>query len=123
MAHTITLKTFTDHRGSLTVVEKELPFTPRRFYYIYDVPPDKVRAGHRHHKNVQALICLRGGCEIYVNDGTTKRTYRLDSPSTCLILEPRDWHTMYGFTHDAILLVVASEPYDVADYIDEEYPS
>lgn len=122
MAYFVELKTFADHRGILTVIEKELPFTPRRVYYIYDVAGDKVRAGHRHRKNIQALICVRGGCEIFVNDGKSKKTYRLDRPDLCLILEPQDWHTMHHFTPDAILLVLASEPYDINDYIDEEYP-
>ncbi|GAB4302163.1 MAG: FdtA/QdtA family cupin domain-containing protein [Desulfuromonadia bacterium] len=121
MAHFVELKTFTDDRGSLTVIERELPFAPRRVYYIYDVAGDKVRAGHRHHKNIQALICVRGSCEVFVNDGETKQTCRLDRPDLCLILEPRDWHTMHHFSPEAILLVLASEPYDINDYIDEEY--
>ena len=122
MAQLLELKTFTDSRGSLTVIEKELPFTPKRVYYIYDVGGDQVRAGHRHRKNVQALICVRGGCEIFVNNGESKERYTLDRPDLCLIMEPRDWHTMDRFTPDALLLVLASDPYDVHDYIDEGYP-
>lgn len=122
MAHILELKTFSDKRGSLTVIEKDLPFPVRRVYYIYDVGKEEVRAGHRHHRNIQALICVRGSCEIYVNNGVTKETFLLDRPDICLIMEPRDWHTMYNFSPDALLLVLASEPYDVNDYIDEEYP-
>jgi WxcM-like, C-terminal len=36
-------------------------------------------------------------------------------------MEPQDWHTMYNFSADALLLVLASETYDLGDYIDEEY--
>lgn len=122
MAHILDLKTFSDKRGSLTVIERELPFQVRRIYYIHDVPADQIRAGHRHRKNIQALVCIRGGCGVYVNNGTTKETYRLERPDRCLIMEPQDWHTMYDFTPDAMLLVLASEPYDLNDYIDEEYP-
>jgi len=122
MAHLLEIKTFKDDRGSLTVLDRELPFKVQRIYYIYDVPHDQIRAGHRHRKNIQALICIRGACNIYVNNGVTQETYLLDCAERCLIMEPEDWHTMYNFSPDAMLLVLASEPYDRDDYIDEEYP-
>jgi len=119
MPHIINLPTFSDSRGSLNVVEKLLPFEIKRFYYIYDVT-DK-RGGHRHKKTIQALICLGGSCEIYVHDGDMEETILLDSPSKCLILDPKDWHTMDRFTQGSTLLVFSSEYYDKNDYIDEEY--
>ena len=119
MALIIDLPTFKDNRGKLTVIEKVLPFDVKRIYYIYDATAK--RGGHRHRKNMQALICLNGSCEIYVNDGKSKNIYILDRPDKCLILYPQDWHTMDKFSNDSILLVLASEYYDVNDYIDEEY--
>lgn len=119
MAYVLHLPTFCDPRGSLTVVEKILPFEIKRFYYIYDVT--KKRGGHRHKKTIQALICLGGSCEIYVNDGEQETTVLLDSPSKCLILEQKDWHTMDNFSKGSTLLVLCSEYYDKDDYIDEEY--
>ena len=119
MAYIIELPTFSDERGSLTVVEKLLPFDIKRFYYIYDV--SFKRGGHRHHKSIQALIALNGSCEIYVNDGEDEKLFLLDTPNKCLIVEPQDWHTMDKFSQGSILLVFASEYYDVDDYIDEEY--
>jgi dTDP-4-dehydrorhamnose 3,5-epimerase-like enzyme len=121
MPYIIKLNTFSDSRGNLTVIDKVLPFEIKRVYYIYDVPPEAVRAGHRHKKNVQALVCLRGSCNIFVDDSTVKQTFILDSPDKCLLLEPRDWHTMSNFSRDAVLLVMASEHYDISDYIDEGY--
>lgn len=119
MAYFIELPTFSDDRGSLTVVEKILPFEIKRFYYIYNV--SSKRGGHRHHKTIQALISLNGSCEVYVNNGKEEQTFLLDSPDKSLILEPQDWHTMDKFSKDTILLVLASEYYDINDYIDEEY--
>ena len=121
MARILTVKTFKDTRGNLTVLDSDLPFAIKRIYYIYGVGKDAVRAGHRHKKNDQVLICMHGRCEIYVNDGTTKQTFTLDRPDQCLLLEARDWHTMQRFSENAVLLVLASEHYDVNDYIDEEY--
>jgi len=119
MAYIIDLPTFSDNRGSLTVVEKQLPFEIKRFYYIYGA--DAKRGGHRHKKAIQALICLGGSCEIYLNNSKKEETVLLDSPKKCLIVEPKDWHTMDKFTKGSTLLVFSSEFYDVNDYIDEEY--
>jgi dTDP-4-dehydrorhamnose 3,5-epimerase-like enzyme len=120
MAKLISLKTFTDSRGNLTVIEKVIPFEIKRLFYIYGVD-SSIRGGHRHHKTVQAAICLRGSCRISNNDGIETEVFELDSPDKCLILEPKDWHEMHDFSEDAILMVLASEHFDANDYIREKY--
>lgn len=120
MAYLIDLKTFTDKRGNLTVIEKVLPFEAKRIFYIYGVD-SSVRGGHRHKKTIQAAICLTGSCEIYNNDGEQEQQFLLDKPHKCLVLEEKDWHTMSNFTPDAILMVLASEYFDQEDYIFEPY--
>ncbi|HRK53701.1 MAG TPA: FdtA/QdtA family cupin domain-containing protein [Cyclobacteriaceae bacterium] len=120
MAHLISLKTFTDKRGNLTVIEKSIPFEIKRIFYIYGVD-DSVRGGHRHHKTIQAAICLQGSCVIENNNGVKEEKFLLDSPDKCLIIEPKDWHEMMNFSKDAILMVLASEYFDSADYIREKY--
>lgn len=121
MAHLIRLKTFTEKRGNLTVIEKELPFSVKRIFYIYGVD-ESVRGQHRHRKTIQAAICIHGSCIVSNNDGVKKEDFLLDHPSKCLILETRDWHSMHHFTPDAVLLVLASEYFDAADYIFKPYP-
>lgn len=120
MARLLSLKTFTDKRGNLTVIEKVIPFDIKRIFYIYGVD-DSVRGGHRHHKTIQAAICIKGSCIISNNDGEIKEDFLLDSPDKCLILEPKDWHQMHNFTPDAILMVLASEYFDEKDYIYDRY--
>ncbi len=122
MARLHQLKTFTSDKGNLTIFEQLLPGTIQRVFYIYGAN-SSVRAGHRHVKTWGALICLAGSCRVYSHNGTEERFFHLDSPDQCLVLAPEDWHTMDNFTPDAILLVVANEPYDKADYIDEPYPN
>lgn len=121
MARLIDLQTFTDKRGNLTVIEKIIPFEIKRIFYIYGVD-DSIRGGHRHHKTVQAAVCIRGSCTILNNDGKETNEYILDTPSKCLVLEPQDWHEMYDFSSDAILMVLASEYFNKSDYIFERYP-
>ena len=120
MAKLIDLKTFTDKRGNLTVIEKVIPFDIKRVFYIYGVD-DSVRGGHRHKKTVQAAVCLAGKCTIKNQNGREEEIFELDNPSKCLLIAPEDWHIMYNFTPDAILMVFASEYYDASDYIHEPY--
>ena len=119
MAHLIGLKTHTDSKGSLTVIEV-LPFQIKRVFYIYGVD-DSVRGGHRHKKTNQAVICLKGSCDIYNCNGIIEQTFKLDSPDKCLILFTNDWHKMYNFAKDTMLLVLASERFNKKDYIFEPY--
>lgn len=122
MARLINLKTFADKRGNLTVIEKVIPFEIRRIFYIYGVD-QSVRGGHRHHKTRQAVICLKGRCTIWNHDGRMISEFALERPDQCLILEPDDWHKMYDFSDDAILMVLASEYFSDEDYVFKPYPA
>ena len=120
MAYLINLKTFTDSRGNLTVIEKVVPFDIKRIFYIYGVDNSE-RGGHRHYETRQAAICLRGRCTIYNDNGLEESSYVLDSPEQCLIIEPEDFHTMHSFSDDAMLMVLASEHFESTDYIHTPY--
>ena len=121
MAKLIQLKSFSDERGNLTVTENQIPFEIKRIFYIYGID-NSVRGGHRHKTTKQAAICLHGSCVVSNNDGKNKEDFLLDHPKKCLLLETNDWHTMHNFTPDAVLLVLASTPFDPTDYIYEAYP-
>jgi dTDP-4-dehydrorhamnose 3,5-epimerase-like enzyme len=120
MAYIVDLKTFTDNRGNLTVIENILPFKIKRIFYIYGVD-GSVRGGHRHHKTIQAAICIKGRCKIHYNDGVKDEIFFLKKPNQCLILEQKDWHEMFEFSKNAILMVLASENFRESDYIFEKY--
>ncbi|CAN1498552.1 WxcM-like, C-terminal [Burkholderiaceae bacterium] len=115
----LNLPTFADHRGALTVLEKALPFEVVRTYWIYGADR-QTRGGHRHTYTRQALIAIGGAVSMYMNDGVTEETILLNNPSQCLLVEPKDWHTM-TFNENAILLVMSSHSYDRSEYIDTPY--
>jgi dTDP-4-dehydrorhamnose 3,5-epimerase-like enzyme len=121
MAYLIDIPTFTDERGNLTVLDEAIPFPIKRLFYIYGVD-NSARGGHRHHKTVQAAICIQGRCTIINHDGKQLEHIELDAPRKCLILEAQDWHIMTNFSADAILLVLASTSFDASDYIFDPYP-
>jgi len=120
MAKLIQLDTFNTGQGNLTVFEKLMPGEIKRVFFIYGAE-NATRGGHRHHSTYNALICIKGSCHVYSTDGETEENFILDSPSACLILEPKDWHIMDEFSDDAILLVLSNQYYDRSDYIDEPY--
>jgi WxcM-like, C-terminal len=122
MAQLIDLKTFIDVRGNLTVIEKVLPFDIKRVFYIYGVD-DSIRGRHRHKKTIQAAISLKGSCRIMNQGGNSQpvEEFILNSPSKCLIIQNVDYHWMDNFSKDCILMVFASEYFDVNDYIYEPY--
>jgi hypothetical protein len=116
----IGLKSFTDKRGRLTAIDKVLPFDIKRLYYITGVTEESERGGHAHHFTIEAVLCLNGSFTVAINNGITKEEYFLNDHTQCLIVEPFDWHMMYNFSIDAILLGVSSTHYDHSDNYFEE---
>lgn len=121
MPKLIQLETFLSDKGSLTVLEKILPEGIKRIFYIYNVE-NQVRGGHRHKLTYNALVCVSGSCKVYNHDGEKEEIFDLDSPEKCLLVEPRDWHTMYDFSKNTVLLVLSNRFYEKEDYIYEKYP-
>jgi UDP-2-acetamido-3-amino-2,3-dideoxy-glucuronate N-acetyltransferase len=108
-----------DLRGDLSVgeFEREIPFLPRRYFLVFDVPTEKTRGQHAHKACHQFLICVKGRCAVVADDGKSRQEFLLDSPSLGVYLPPMIWGTQYKYSADAILLVFASDYYDPADYI------
>ena len=117
MAQIIRFKTYSDLRGSLTAIEKKVPFEIKRVFYIYDVDDSK-RGFHRHKKTKQLAICVKGNCDIFIQNKKIQK-FSLKNPEIGLLIEPEDYHWMENFSDGAILLVLASEYFDKNDYIFE----
>lgn len=114
-----TFKAVPDLRGSLSVgeFEREIPFSPKRYFLVYDVPTADTRGEHAHHKCHQFLIAVRGSIRVVVDDGETREEITLDRPNMGLYLPPKTWGIQYKYSADAMLLVFASDYYDSDDYI------
>ena len=115
----VKLKNHSDKRGSLFVIEsmEEIPFEIKRIYYICGVPSMETRGEHAHKTLKQAMICLGGSCTIVIDDGEVRQSIELNNPDEVLILEPGLWREIKNFSHNATLMVLASEKYDENDYI------
>ena len=96
---------------------KDIPFEIKRVYYIYHTKPDVRRGCHAHKSLKQVLICMKGSCNILLDDGTERQEIRMDIPGKGLFIGEMVWREMYDFSPDCVLVVLASEHYDEDDYI------
>ncbi|MBA2656662.1 MAG: WxcM-like domain-containing protein [Tatlockia sp.] len=108
-----------DPRGDLSVGEflKDIPFSPKRYFFVFNVPEGKVRGEHAHHHCHQFLICVKGSCTVLVDDGKSRTDVVLNKPNLGIYLPPLTWGTQYNYSSDALLLVFASDYYENEDYI------
>lgn len=115
----IRLPKISDLRGDLTFAETPglLPFEPRRFFMIYNVPGKDVRGEHAHRELKQFLVCVKGSCSVVADDGMNRNEIVLNEPTLGLYIPPMIWATQYKFSDDAVLLVYASDIYKAEDYI------
>lgn len=113
------LRTHTDERGSLTLVEmeQEIPFAITRAYWIYDVPAEAERGKHANKISYQYLIAVNGSVDIRLEDINGIHDYHLDSKDKGLLVPPQTWNELRRFSKDAVLLVLASHSYDPDTYI------
>ena len=117
----IDLPRIIDERGNLTVGEfdRHIPFLPKRYFMVYQVPLVESRGEHAHRECHQFLICARGRMTVAGDDGTRRQEYVLDRPDLGFYMPPMTWGAQYNYSPDAVLLVFASHYYDAADYIRE----
>lgn len=108
-----------DARGKLVAIESgvNVPFEIKRVFYIYGTQPNVPRGQHSHHKTKQYLIAVSGSCQVTLDDGNEKVTHLLDQPHIGLFQDAMVWGTMHDFSPDCVLLVLANEHYNDADYI------
>jgi dTDP-4-dehydrorhamnose 3,5-epimerase-like enzyme len=112
---------FNDERGTLTFAEvgDGLPFRPQRYFLVYDVPAGTIRGGHAHRQCEQYLVAVRGAVTVTLDDGQSRLEYRLERPSLGLHVPAGIWGEQRYVSDDACLMVFASHPYDIDDYLSD----
>lgn len=115
----IDFKSLGDERGGLVALEnnKEIPFEVKRVYYIFNTEGNVSRGFHAHKELRQLAVCVSGSCTLLLDDGQTKASVLLHSPTQGVVINEMVWREMHDFSTDCVLLVIASECYDESDYI------
>jgi hypothetical protein len=105
--------------GSITPIEGgvDVPFRIERVYYLYDVPGGAARGGHAHKALEQLIVAPMGAYDLVLDDGVRRKSVRLDRAYQGLYVPPLIWRELENFSSGAICMVLASLPYDEADYI------
>lgn len=109
-----------DERGNLVVAEGggvDVPFEIKRVFYIYGSDSEVVRGKHANRRTQFVLINVSGKSKVKVDNGYEQEIIELDQPRVGLYLPTMVWKDMYDFSDDSVLLVLASEHYDVEEYI------
>lgn len=108
---------YEDERGILVPIDvTDLPFIPKRFFYVYNVPKDTWRGGHAHYETQQILICICGQILVKLESNDKDEEFILEEGQTCFI-DKMIWDSQKFLTENSILLVLCSTKYDKSDYI------
>lgn len=115
----VSLFYFTDKRGSLASLDFDcLPFSPNRFFFVFDSGTKTLRGDHAHKACTQLLVSLSGWTDIAVESPSRETMFlKLDSVSLGVIIPPRFWASQVSRSHGSVLGVFASHAYDESDYI------
>jgi UDP-2-acetamido-3-amino-2,3-dideoxy-glucuronate N-acetyltransferase len=115
----INLPLVEDMRGNLSVAEIDsgLPFIPKRCFWIFDVPDQRVRGEHAHKEQYQFIVCMKGSMAIVVDDGHSRAEIQLDRPNRGILIPPMVWSVQYKYSTNVLQIVFASDKYDSSEYI------
>lgn len=115
----VELREVDEPRGRLTGIDyAALPFVPCRSFIVSAVPDGVIRGGHAHEKCEQLLVCLQGRLQVELSFNRQHAEISLTDKAVGLYVGPRVWAGQRYFDN-AMLLVLASLPYDPDSYIDD----
>lgn len=119
----VDIPTFTDERGAISVMDKELPFEVKRVFWLHHIQEGMGRGAHALLEGAEIMCSIHGSFVVDLFDGTNKISIQLDDPSKGLLIRPGIWFTTHSYAHDGVTMVLASEAYsrDRYTYDYEEY--
>jgi dTDP-4-dehydrorhamnose 3,5-epimerase-like enzyme len=119
----VDIPTFTDERGAISVMDKELPFDVKRVFWLHHIKNGKARGAHALLDSEEIMIAIHGSFVVDLDDTVTKTSILLDDPSKGLVIRPGIWFRTHSYKCDGISLILASEEYarDKYTYDYEEY--
>jgi hypothetical protein len=98
-------------------LEESFPFIPKRIFTIRPNSPKAVRGNHAHKKCQQFVLSVSGSCKIEIRGESEKTVLVLEPSKFGVYVQPLTWVSLFDFTNDACILVLASHKYDEEDYI------
>jgi len=110
-------KYFEENKGLLVPIEfKNLPFEPKRIFFVTNVPKNVERGNHAHYSTQQILICIKGKIEVKLYDGKIRKSIIINEGESVFV-DKFIWDSQIFLTGNDTLLVLCSTEYDINDYI------
>jgi len=111
------LETYKNEKGLLVPIEfKDLPFEPKRVFYVTDVPVDDVRGCHAHYTTQQLLVCVKGAIAVKLDYGDKWwEVYLKENES--VFCDSMVWDEQTYLAEGSILMSICSTEHDPEDYI------
>lgn len=107
----IDIPTFTDERGAISVMDKELPFQVRRVFWLHHIADGKDRGEHALLDSTEIIIAVHGSFVVDLDDTESKTSVLLDSPDKGLVIRPGIWFRTHSYKDDGVSLILAEEEY------------
>ena len=102
---------------SVAEVKDQIPFDIKRVYWTYYTPDEVQRGFHAHKELNQVIIAVSGIIKIkLIDQEENEQEFILDKPSKGLLISELYWREI-SFSHNAVLLCLASEVFKESDYI------
>ena len=119
----VDVPTFTDERGAMSVLDKELPFQVKRVFWLHHIKDGKDRGAHALLNSSEIMVAVHGSFVVDLDDTGNKTSIVLDDPSKGLMIQPGIWFRTHSYKDDGVSLILASEEYarDKYTYDYEEY--
>lgn len=115
----IQLPKILDPRGNLSFFEncKQLPFSIKRTYWLYDVPGGELRGSHAFKEGHEFIIALSGAFDVILSDASRETKYNLNRSYYGLYVPNMIWRRIENFSTNSVALVVSSTEYLEEDYV------
>lgn len=107
----IEIPTFTDERGAISVMDKELPFQVRRVFWLHHIADGKDRGEHALLDSTEIIVAVHGSFVVDLDDTVSKTSVLLDSPDIGLVIRPGVWFRTHSYQNDGVSLILAEEEY------------
>lgn len=119
----VDVPTFTDERGVISVMDKELPFCVKRIFWLHHIVEGKDRGAHALLDSTEIIVAVHGSFVVDLDDAVNKTSVLLNSPEKGLIIRPGVWFRTHSYMEDGVTLVIAEEEYtrDKYTYDYEEF--
>ena len=119
----VDVPTFTDERGAISVLDKELPFQVKRVFWLHHIVEGKDRGAHALLDSSEIMVAVHGSFIVDLDDTESKISVLLNDPSKGLMIRPGIWFRARSYKDDGVSLILAEEEYarDKYTYDYEEF--